>query len=140
MRRKAIAGFVVLIVSLGFATSAHVQRDQSIETFWTKFKAAVIKGDRAAVGQMSQFPIEMTYGMPSIKTAAQLNKRYRQVFNGETDAARCFAEAKPEIDPQNSKRFSVACRIQNTGDFVIIYSFSRTRAGWKFNSLDNINE
>jgi hypothetical protein len=140
MRRKVIPVLILSILSLGFSTSAHVQRDQSIETFWAKFKAAVIKGDRTAVAQMSQFPIEMTYGMPSIRTAAQLNKRYRQVFNGETDAARCFAEAKPEIDPQNSKRFSVACRIQNTGDFVIIYSFSRTRAGWKFNSLDNINE
>ena len=140
MRRKVIPVLILSILSLGFSSSAHVQRDQSIETFWAKFKAAVIKGDRAAVGQMSQFPIEMTYGMPSIRTAAQLNKRYRQVFNGETDAARCFAEAKPEVDPQNSKRFSVACRIQNTGDFVIIYSFSRTRAGWKFNSLDNINE
>jgi len=140
MRRKVIPCLIFVLLGLGLSTSAQAQRDQSIETFWATFKAAVIKGDRTAVAQMSQFPIEMTYGMPSIRTAAQLNKRYRQVFNGETDAARCFAEAKPEVDPQNSKRFSVACRIQNTGDFVIIYSFSRTKAGWKFNSLDNINE
>jgi hypothetical protein len=114
--------------------------DPSIQTFWTKFKTAVIKGDKTAVAQMSQFPIEMSYGVSSVKTSAQLIKRYREVFNGETNAAKCFAESKPEVDPQNSKRFTVGCRIQNTGDVVIIYGFVRTRTGWKFNSLDNINE
>jgi hypothetical protein len=89
---------------------------------------------------MSQFPIDMPYGVSSVKTSIQLNKRYREVFNGETNAARCFAEAKPEVDPQNSKRFTVGCKIQNTGDEVIIYGFVWTKTGWKFKSLDNINE
>ena len=141
MRKKAVAGFtlVVLVLSLSM-TGKSVQVDQSIQTFWTKFKAAVIKGDRIAVTQMSQFPIEMPYGVPSVKTRAQLTKRYREVFNGETNAAKCFAESKPEVDPQNAKRFTVGCKIQNTGDVVIIYGFVKTRTGWKFDSLDNINE
>ena len=141
MKKKTIAGLtlVVLVLSLSM-TGRSVQADQSIQTFWTKFKAAVIKGDRIAVAQMSQFPIEMSYGVSSVKTSAQLTKRYREVFNGETNAAKCFAESKPEVDPQDAKRFTVGCKIQNTGDVVIIYGFVKTRTGWKFNSLDNINE
>jgi hypothetical protein len=131
---------LLLVVLLLPMTTKSVQGDPSIEAFWAKFKAAVTKGDRRAVAQMSAYPVEMSYGVPKIKTAAQLNKRYREVFNGETNAARCFAEAKPEVDPQNPKSFTVWCRINNTGDLVISYGFVKTKTGWKFTSLDNINE
>jgi len=141
MLKKATAGLVLLLLALSLSTTAKsFQGDQSINAFWTKFKSAVIKGDKAAVAKMSKFPIGLSYGMGSVKSTAQLFKRYREVFNGETNAAKCFAKAKPEIDPQNSKRFSVACGINNTDDLVIIYGFVRTRTGWKFDSLDNINE
>jgi len=140
MRRNTITGLVLLILSLGFSISAHPPQDQSFSAFWTKFKAAVIKGDKIAVARMSDFPIEMPYGMGSVKTPAQLSKRYRQVFNGETNAAKCFAETEPKVDPENPKRFTVGCKIMNTGDVVIIYGFARTKTGWKFDSLDNINE
>lgn len=141
MRKQAVGSLTSVILTLCVSITAQAfQGDQSIQTFWTKFKAAVIKGDRAAVAQMSQFPLEMSYGVPSVKTAAQLNKRYREVFDGETNAARCSAESKPEVDPQNSKQFTVGCKIQNTGDVVIIYGFVWTETGWKFKSLDNINE
>ncbi len=115
------------------------QGDTSMETFWNKFKAAVIKGDQNAIAQLSQFPIGMPYGVPAVKTSAQLTKRYRQVFNGETDAAKCFAEARPVIDPDNRKQFTVGCK-NAAGDEVIIYGFVLTGTGWKFKSLDNINE
>jgi hypothetical protein len=81
----------------------------------------------------------MPYGVPAVKTSAQLTKRYRQVFNGETNAAKCFGETRPVIDPDNRKRFTVGCK-NAAGDEVIIYSFVLTRTGWKFKSLDNINE
>jgi hypothetical protein len=141
MRRKTFGGLdlMILVLSLSMIGKS-VQDDQSIQTFWTRFKTAVIKGDRAAVAQMSRFPIELEYGVPSVKTSAQLIKRYREVFNGETNAAKCFAESKPEVDPQSSKRFTVGCKIENTGDVAIIYGFVWTKTGWKFNSLDNINE
>jgi hypothetical protein len=145
MRKNLVLGLtlVILLLSLspGLSTAGKsAEVDPSIQIFWTKFKAAVIKGDKTAVAQMSQFPIEMQYGVPSVKTSAQLIKRYREVFNGETNAAKCFAESKPVVDPQNLKWFTVGCKIQNTGDVAIIYGFVRTRTGWKFNSLDNINE
>jgi hypothetical protein len=141
MIKKATAGLVLVLLALSLSTTAKsVQGDQSIETFWNRFRDAVIKGDKPAVARMSKYPIELSYGMASVKSPAQLIKRYREVFNGETNAAKCFAKAKPEVDPQNSKRFSVACGIDNTDDLVIIYGFVRTKTGWKFDSLDNINE
>ena len=81
----------------------------------------------------------MSYGISSIKTKVQLIKRYKQVFNEQTDAAACFNKAKPEIDAQNPKRFTVACP-DAAGNDVVIYQFEQTRTGWRFTGLDNLNE
>lgn len=142
MTKRSISLVLLLAVMAVASVKAPVQfaqSDNSLDTFWARFKAAVIKGDKNAVGQLSQFPIGMPYGVPAVKTRAQLIKRYRQVFNGETNAAKCFGEARPVIDPDNRKRFTVGCK-NAAGDEVIIYAFILTRTGWKFESLDNINE
>jgi hypothetical protein len=111
----------------------------SFDTFWQTFKTAVSKRDVETIARLSKFPLEMSYGIPSIKTKAQLSKRYRQIFNEQTDAAACFNKAKPESDPANPKRFSVACP-DTAGNEVVIYHFELTRTGWKFAGLDNLNE
>jgi len=112
---------------------------QSTDTFWESFKTAVSKRDVETIARLSKFPIEMSYGIPSIKTKAQLAKRYRQLFNEQTDAAACFSKAKPEMDAENPKHFSVACPDAG-GNEVVIYHFEKTRTGWKLTGLDNINE
>ena len=112
---------------------------QSTDTFWQEFKTAVSKHDVETIARLSKFPIEMSYGIPSIKTKAQLTKRYRQLFNEQTDAAACFSKAKPEKDADNPKHFTVACPDAG-GNEVVIYHFQQTRAGWKLTGLDNINE
>jgi len=119
--------------------SATVQADPSIETFWAKFKAAVIKGDKESIATMSQFPITMPYGIPSVRTKAQLLKRYREVFNDQTNAAKCFAESKPDVDPANKNHFTVPCKDAG-GSEVVMYGFSKIRGVWKLKFLDNINE
>jgi hypothetical protein len=111
----------------------------SAETFWQTFKTAVSKRDVATIARLSKFPIGMSYGIPSIKTKAQLSKRYRQIFNEQTDAAACFAKARIEMDPENAKHFSVACP-DAAGNEVVIYHFEQTKTGWKFAGLDNLNE
>lgn len=111
----------------------------SAETFWQTFKTAVSKRDVETIARLSKFPIGMSYGIPSIKTKAQLSKRYRQVFNEQTDAAACFTKAKIEMDPENAKHFSVACP-DAAGNEVVIYHFEQTKTGWKFTGLDNLNE
>lgn len=112
---------------------------QSTDTFWETFKTAVSKRDVETIARLSKFPIEMSYGIASIKTKAQLAKRYRQLFNEQTDAAKCFSKAKPEMDADNPKHFTVACPDAG-GNEVVIYHFEQTRAGWKLTGLDNINE
>jgi hypothetical protein len=111
----------------------------SFDTFWQTFKTAVSKRDVETVARLSKFPLDMSYGIPSIRTKAQLSKRYRQIFNEQTDASACFSKAKPEADPANPKHFSVACP-DAAGNEVVIYHFQQTRTGWKFTGLDNLNE
>lgn len=121
-------------------TSARsVQTDTSVDAFWARFKVAVINSDKGGVAQMTQFPVTMSYGVPAIRTRAQLLARYKQVFNGEANAAKCFASAKPLKDPQRPKEFTVGCD-NGSGQEVIVYRFVLTKSGWKFKSLDNINE
>ena len=111
----------------------------SAETFWQTFKTAVSKRDVETIARLSRFPIGMSYGIPSVKTKAQLSRRYKQIFNEQTDAAACFTKAKIEMDPENSKHFSVACP-DAAGNEVVIYHFEQTKTGWKFTGLDNLNE
>jgi len=112
---------------------------ESTDTFWQTFKTAVSKHDVETIARLSKFPIEMSYGIASIKTKAQLAKRYRQLFNEQTDAAACFSKAKLEMDADNPKHFTVACP-DAAGNEVVIYHFRQTSAGWKLTGLDNINE
>jgi hypothetical protein len=133
--------FAVLLVFIGLSqvTALAAQTDSAIDVFWAKFKTAVIKSDKSAVATMVQFPITMSYGIPAIRTRTQLLKRYRDLFNQQADAAKCFAAAQPEIDATNQNKFSVACK-DAAGNEVVIYGFVRTRGVWKLKSLDNINE
>jgi hypothetical protein len=130
--KKIVALSLVLLVTAQAA-------DSSFDTFWQAFKTAVSKRDVETIARLSKFPIGMSYGIPSVRTKAQLTKRYKQVFNEQTDAAACFAKAKPEADADNPKHFSVACPDAG-GNEVVIYHFEKTRTGWKFTGLDNINE
>lgn len=112
---------------------------ESFDSFWQTFKTAVSKRDIETIARLSKFPIGMSYGIPTIKNKAQLTRRYRQLFNEQTDAATCFNKAKPEMDTANPKHFSVACP-DAAGNEVVIYHFGQTRTGWKFTGLDNLNE
>src|SRR5205807_10425950 len=111
-KRHLTIALAVLLIALGgiCVNSASAQNDPTKETFWTNFKTAVIKGDKEAVASMVQFPITMPYGVPAIRTKAQLLKRYRDLFNRQSDAAKCFTDAKPEIDSSNKNQFTVACK------------------------------
>ena len=131
---------LLLGVSLGSPRLAPgPQADVAREDFWAKFKAAVIKKDKATVAALSRYPIGMPYGFRSIRNQAQLTSRYSEVFNHEGDAAVCFKTARPEGDAAKPKEFIVACP-NGAGDPVVIYSFVLTPSGWRFRGLDNLNE
>ena len=125
----------ILAISVG----SPAQRNEAFPAFWQKFKTAVIGGDKDAVAGFSRFPIGMSYGVRSIKNNIEFRKRYRELFNAQTDAAKCFSKKSPEKDSENPKRFSVACP-NEAGDDVVVYEFEQTALGWKFVRLDNLNE
>lgn len=136
--KLVVCCFALVLGSAGTLAS-NLQAVPSRDVFWETFRSAVIRKDKNAVADMSQFPISMPYGMRSVRSKAQLIKRYRDVFNHEGDAAVCFADAKPESDSAKPREFSVWCKNAG-GDLVVHYLFVLTKNGWRFSSLDNINE
>jgi hypothetical protein len=141
MKRTIILCLIFLIGGVATALTAAkaATAEDSVNAFWQKFKTAVISGDKGTVVALTKFPVGMSYGIPRIKNGAELRRRWRALFNEQTNAAQCFAKKEPEIDAANPKRFSVACP-NEAGDEVVVYEFERTRAGWKFVALDNLNE
>ena len=91
---------LLLLVGCGLQAAAHPpQANSSIDTFWARFRIAVINGDQGGLARMTQFPVAMPYGLPVVRTRSQLLARYKQIFDGEANAAKCFTSAKPQKDP-----------------------------------------
>ena len=139
MMEKIVTFSLVLLLAASSLATSPKQTTNSFQTFWETFKTAVSKRDVETIARLSKFPIEMSYGIPSIRTKAQLSRRYKQLFNEQTDATACFAKAKPEVDAQDPKHYSVACP-DAAGNEVVIYHFAQSRTGWKLTGLDNLNE
>ena len=140
LRCRNLKRTVVLVIALLIPLATFAQQsDADFKTFWGKFKTAVINSDKNAVASLSKFPIGMSYGIRSIKTKAELIRRYKELFSQQTHADKCFATKEPERDSTNSRKYSVACP-DAAGNEVVIYEFERGAAGWKFVRLDNINE
>jgi hypothetical protein len=144
VKQTIVVGLLILTLA-GSASSVNemqnvAPRDAGIDQFWDRFRDAVAKGNKTTVAAMSNFPISMPYGMASVRNKNQLIRRYRDVFNHDgSSASECFSTAKPVVDPARPNYFTVGCK-NLAGDEVIIYTFKRTPAGWKFLHLDNINE
>ena len=140
--KKLIIVVLFLAATLGAqGRTRGIHAVPSVEIFWQQFKTAVIARDKVSVARLSRFPIEMPYGVKAVRTQADLIKRYRVVFNQETDAAKCFAKSRPEIDPARPKEFTVSCGFPDGGEErPLVYTFTLTGGGWKFSSFDNINE
>jgi hypothetical protein len=142
MRARTIL-FVAALTFAGVGSSAsHAgasQTDASIQTFWATFKLAVTKSDKNAIASMTQFPVKMPYGIPAIRTKAQLSSRYRDLFKVQADAVKCFADSAPKADDNDKNQFTVGCK-DKAGNEVVVYGFARKRGVWKLIFLDNINE
>ena len=137
--RTPIGLFLLCVSAIAGYAATVPQNGPSIEQFWIKFKTAVQKADKPAVASLSQFPIGMPYGVPKIRTRAQITRRWRDLFHVQANAMKCFEDAKPVVDPAAPNRFTVGCK-DEAGNEVVVYGFVRTRMGWKLEYLDNINE
>ena len=134
--RSWLAGILILLLF----PSAFAQTDFS--AFWKKFKSAVIAGDKAAVAEMTKFPLSMPYEVKAVKNKENFLRRYDEIFKGEANAAQCFAGAKPY--KQSDRQYDVNCPFKETPndreDVPIRFIFEQTKSGWRFVGLDNVNE
>src|ERR1051326_9173560 len=102
-----LAGALILLVF----PNAFAESDFS--AFWKKFKSAVVAGDKAAVGEMTKFPVSMSYGVKAVKNKENFLRRYDEIFKGEANAAQCFAKAKPQ--KESAQRDEVYCPSNEIG-------------------------
>ena len=134
--KSLLAGILILLIS----SNAFAQTDFS--PFWKKFKSAVAAGDKAAVAGMTKFPLSMPAFQKKVKNKADLLRRYDEIFNGEANAAQCFAKAKPK--KESAQGYQIYCPFKSTPNDLenapIRFYFELTSTGWKFAGLDNINE
>jgi len=142
LRRRVIRGqtwltgiVILLLVPNAFA-------DSDFSAFWQKFKSAVIAGDKAAVAEMTKFPVSMPYLVKAVKNKADFLRRYDEIFKGEANAAQCFSRAEPQKESRG--KCEIYCPFKGTPDDIenapIRFLFELTKSGWKFTGLDNINE
>jgi len=139
MKKLCIAVFLFALIA---SVAGGARADNSMNAFWEKFKAAVIKGDKETVAALSAFPLTMGYGTSSIKTKVQFMKNYKYIFANETNAAKCFRTVKPATDKKRPKEFLIGCPFakDSGGDEPFVYTFKLTRYGWRFTGFENINE
>jgi len=134
------------VVSCGLLTLAAEGEGGAAHTdfsaFWKKFKAAVTAGDKAAIAEMTKFPLSMPYEVKAVKNKENFLRRYDEVFKGEANAAQCFGKAEPH--KQSDRQYDIYCPFKETPedkeDTPIRFIFELTKSGWKFVGLDNINE
>jgi hypothetical protein len=131
-----LAGALILLVF----PNAFAESDFS--AFWKKFKSAVIAGDKAAVVEMTKFPVSMSYGVKAVKNKENFLRRYDEIFKGEANAAQCFTKAQPR--KESGQRYEIYCPFKQTPNDMenapIRFMFEMTKAGWRFVGLDNVNE
>jgi len=135
-RQIWLAGILIVLLF----PNAFGQSDFS--AFWKKFKAGVIAGDKAAVAEMTKFPLSMPYSVKAVKDKEDFLRRYNEIFKGEANATQCFRSAEPQ--KESARRYEIYCPFKESPDdkenAPIRFIFELTKSGWKFAGLDNINE
>jgi len=141
-QRRLICVQTLLVGSLILLLSSNAFAQGEFSAFWKKFKSAVVARDKAAVAEMTKFPLSMPYGAKAVRNKEEFLRRYNEIFNGESNAVQCFASAKPRQG--SAGRFEVYCPLKSTpkdwDNAPIRFIFELTKSGWKFAGLDNINE
>ena len=132
--------WLATILILSSFPSAFAESDFS--AFWQKFKSAVIAGDKAAIAEMTKFPLSMSYGVKAVKNKEAFLDRYNEIFKGEANAAQCFKKAEPH--KETDREYGIYCPFKDTPNdwenAPIRFIFELTKSGWKFTGLDNVNE
>jgi len=131
-----LAGALILL------TVSNLFAESDFSAFWKKFKSAVIADDKAAVVEMTKFPVSMSYGVKAIKNKENFLRRYGEIFKGEANAAQCFGKAEPR--KESAQKYEIYCPFKETPNDMenapIRFMFELTKGGWRFVGVDNVNE
>ena len=95
---------------------------RSFDAFWIQFKAAVAKGDKAAIAEMTKFPFD---NGARYLSKAEFIKECGALFDKKTK--KCFSNAKP-IKEDNRDSYSVFC-----GE--TIFGFAKVDGHYRFTDI-----
>ena len=140
--RRVISAQIWLVGVLILLSFPNAFAESDFSTFLGKFKSAVIAGDKAAVAEMTKFPLTMPYEVKAVKNKEGFLRRYDEIFKGEANAAQCFGKAEPH--KETDREYGIYCPFKDTPNdwenAPIRFIFELAKGGWKFVGLDNINE
>lgn len=109
---------VLLVTLLGFAPATPA--DEDFAGFWTRFKVALKKRDKAAIVAMTKLPF--LYDSKNLQKA-QFVAKIDEILPAKLSA--CFAKEKPVADKD---AYSVFCGEQ-------IYVFSKSNGRYLFSDI-----
>lgn len=117
--------------------------ETDFHAFWKTFSSAVMASDKPKVAEMTKFPLLMSYLIKDVKNKREFLRRYDEIFEGEANAAQCFATGKPR--KESDRHYEIYCPFKETPNdwenAPIRFMFELTKSGgWKFAGLDNVNE
>jgi hypothetical protein len=123
--RKPVVLSVIMVLLLGgvpqvWAQGRSAKIDPAFNAFWTKFKAAVARNDKAAVADLTKLPFMIEN--KDLDRAAFI-KQYASLFTPRV--RRCFARAKPTRDQD---AYEIFCGQQ-------IFLFGKVDGTYKFTEI-----
>ena len=103
MKLLLAATFAFFIVT-NLPVGAEIKPEtRSFDSFWIKFKAAVAKGDKAAIAEMTKFPFD---NGAKYQSKEEFIEQCGALFDKKTQ--KCFSKAKP-VKEDNRDRYNVFC-------------------------------
>lgn len=118
-----LAATVAFLIVTNSAASAEIKPEaRSFDAFWIQFKAAVAKGDKAAIAEMTKIPFP--YGTKQL-SKAEFIKECGALFDKKTQ--RCFSKAKP-VKEDDRDSYNVFCGEE-------IFSFAKVNGEYRFTDI-----
>ena len=100
---------------------------KAFQTFYAKFKSAMVKGDKKSVASLTQFPFQYGFdaGDEGTFSKAQFTKKFNELFGEYKDL---FAQNNPVF-------FSEAGVFDLTSDDATHFRFEKKGASYKFTAM-----
>jgi hypothetical protein len=117
------SAILALLIAINPTAGAEIKPEAgSFPAFWVQFKAAVAKGDKAAIAEMTKIPFP--YGTKQL-SKAEFIKECGELFNKKTQ--RCFSKAKP-VKEDDRDSYNVFCGEE-------IFSFGKVNGEYRFTDI-----